>query len=151
MASLRDKMVSKIADALAEDGLKLIVEAYNGSDYRKDKTQNLHDSYGSCVYYNGKKVKGSERFMQKKATEGRYNCYTKRVEHGRQEIMDFFDNYEANKKGFELVLAVAMFYGGYLEEKKGGIHNYYKVISFVADKAKDLARKYNGNLKKIGG
>lgn len=150
MASWRDKIVSKIAKSLSDDGYKLIVKAYEGSDYRKDRTQNLHDSYGCCVYYDGKKIKGSDRYMVSRATQGRYNYYTDEIEYGRQEIKDFFNNYTPNAKGFELVLAVAMFYGKYLEEQKGGISRKYKVISFVSKEAQDLANKYNGKAKKIG-
>ena len=143
MSSIKDSMVKKIAYRLADEGHAFIIKAYENSDYNKNKTQNLHDSYGCAVYHNGKLVSGTKRFMTSRATQGRYNDYTGDVEYGRQEIDEYLRNYKPNTKGFELVLAAAMFYGGILESGSG-LRQKYKVISFMSQEAKEIADKYKG-------
>lgn len=147
--SIYDKYKSAMARSLAEDGYELIRKAFEGSDYSHNKTQNLHDSYGSAVYYNGKLVEGSKRFMTSFAVGGKYNTYTNELEYGRSEIDSFFDNYKAKSKGFELVLAAAIFYAPILEEGRGGIKRKYRVISFIADNVDAVARKYGGKVNRI--
>lgn len=141
---MNDAIARKIINALADKGQKLIQKAFNESDYSKDKTQNLHDSYGSAVFYNGKLVVGSERYFISKAVEGKYNSSTNKIEYGRDEIESFFQNYKAKSRGFELVIAVAMFYGEILESGSGNLRRKYKVISSVADDVEMLASKLNG-------
>ena len=45
--------IDDLAKKLAIKGRNLIEKAYLDADYNKNKTQNLHDSYGSAVFYNG--------------------------------------------------------------------------------------------------
>lgn len=149
MGAIRDKIINTIINRLANEGNKLIIQAFTQADFNKNKTQNLHDSYGSAVYYNGKLVQGSQRFMTSRAVGGRYNSYTEEIEYGRNEIEAFFRDYKANNKGFELVIAVAMFYGTYLEEGSGNLKRKYRVISSVADEIQALASKYKGTVRRI--
>ena len=149
MGAIRDKIINTIINRLANEGNKLIIQAFSQADFNKNKTQNLHDSYGSAVYYNGKLVQGTQRFMTNLAKVGRYNSYTQQVEYGREEIESFFRDYKANNKGFELVIAVAMFYGTCLEEGSGNLKRKYRVISSVADEVQALASKYKGTVRRI--
>lgn len=142
------KYAEMMAKSLAEDGLKLITKAFEGSDYSHNKTQNLHDSYGSCVFYNGKEVPDTRRYMGRAAKVGKVNRDGDII-YGRNEIDSFFDGYNAKKKGFELVLAAAIFYAPILEEGRGGIKRKYRVISFIADNVESVARKYGGTVNRI--
>ena len=45
-------LIRRLIDELAEDGRKAIQTAYENRDFT-NRTYNLHDSYGSAVYYNG--------------------------------------------------------------------------------------------------
>jgi hypothetical protein len=142
------KYVERMSEALAEDGHILIKQAFEGSDYNHNKTQNLHDSYGSCVFYNGKEVSNTRRYVGRKATVGKIDPIGNIVL-GRAEIDSFFDGYKAKSKGFELVLAAAIFYGQILEDGSGKLKRKYRVISFMADKVENVARKYGGTVNRI--
>lgn len=143
------KLRNEFFKSLADEGEILIEKAFNSSDYRKDKTQNLHDSYGSAVFYNGSLVSGTERYLNSMAKVAKYNYHTNEMEKGRDEIRKFFKSYKPKSKGIELVVAVAMFYGEFLEKKKGGIKRKYVVISGISEEIEQLARKYNGSVRNI--
>lgn len=149
MGRIKDMAVKKYAAILAEEGRKLIVRAYESSSYNHNRTQNLRDSYGSAVYYNGALVAGTKRFLTSRAVAGKYNTYTKEVEYGRTEIEQYLDAYSPRTRGFELVIAVAMFYGEYLEKQRGSIKRKYKVVSHVISDMNNLAAKYGGIIRKI--
>lgn len=135
---------------LTNEGNRLIVKAYNESDYRKDKTQNLHDSYGSAVYYNGRLQVKSKRFFGSRAVSGKVDDDGSLIM-GRSEINDYLDSYIAKPRGYELVVAVAMFYGKILEAgQQGGSGRKYVVISSIADDMDSLARKVKGTVKQLG-
>lgn len=145
IGNLRNELFKR----LAEEGEKLIEKAFDSSDYRKDKTQNLHDSYGSAVFYNGSLVRGTERYLNPMAKVAKYNYYTNGMEKGRDEIRKFFKSYKPKSNGIELVVAVAMFYGEFLEKKKGGIKRKYVVISGISEEIEQLAKKYRGSVRNI--
>ena len=142
------KYVERMSEALAEDGHTLIKQAFEGSDYNHNKTQNLHDSYGSCVFYDGKEVPNTRRYVGHKATVRKVDRDGNLI-FGREEIDSFFDGYKAKSKGFELVLAAAIFYGQILEDGSGNLKRKYRVISFMADKVENVARKYGGKVNRI--
>lgn len=142
------KYVNRMAEALSEEGYQLIRKAFDGSNYSHNKTQNLHDSYGSCVFYDGKEVPNTRRYVGREATVGKRDPSGNLVL-GRAEIDSFFDNYKAKAKGFELVLAAAIFYGQILEEGSGNLKRKYRVISFIADNVEAVARKYGGKVNRI--
>ena len=141
---LQSKYIHNLAMKLAEDGQKLIEKAYLQASFNKDKTQNLHDSYGSAVFLNRKLYQGSKRYFSKVASVPRYNSYTESNEYGRDEINKFFDTYVPKDDGMQLVIAVAMFYGGILEAGKSPLRRKYQVISMVGDDIKALTSKIKG-------
>lgn len=145
-SDLASKYVNQYAMALANEGKKLVNKAFETANYNKNKTQNLHDSYGCAVYYGGKLVSGTKYFLNKKATVGRYNTYTNSVEHGRDEIERFFNNYKTKSDGFELVVAVAMFYGSILEKGGGNLTKKYVVISGIDKDLDALKEKVGGRI-----
>lgn len=149
MSSFKDKYIQKYAEKLADDGRKLINKAFLTADFKKDKTQNLHDSYGCAVYYKKMLVSGTKRILSQKATQPRYNKYSGQDEYGHNEINNFLDSYKPASDGLVLVIAVAMFYGEILEKKKGNLKRKYKVISGVSSDIKALADKYKGTVRDI--
>lgn len=140
--------IDRLAKQLAEDGKRLIEKAYSEADYNKFKTQNLHDSYGSAVFYNGSLYPNTKYFFTKSATTSKKDPYKNQQVTGREEISEFFDMYTPKDEGMQLVIAVAIFYGEILERGGGGIRRKYKVISMVGDDIRALAKEVEG--AKIG-
>lgn len=149
MSDYKSKILQKYIKALSDDGMRLLISAFGSADFNKNKTQNLRDSYGSAVYYQGKLVKGTERYLASRATRGKYNPYTEEIEYGRNEIKSFFANYKPDSDGLVLIIAVAMYYGDILENQKGGLKRKYRVISGISSEMKDLAKKYKGTVRDI--
>lgn len=149
MSGFKDKMIQKLANKLADDGKKLINKAFLTANFKKDKTQNLHDSYGCAVYYDRKYVFGTKRLLSNRATEPRYNTYSGKNEYGYDEINRFLDSYRPVGDGMVLVIAVAMFYGEILEKGKGRLKRKYKVISGVSSEIESLAEKYKATVRNI--
>ena len=149
MSQLKDKYVSAYASALADEGEKLIKKAYLTATFKKDKTQNLHDSYGSAVYYNGRYVDGTKRVLSPRAVERKYNTYTGKEEYGQEEIHKYLDSYKSKFKGFELIVVAAMFYGMFLEKGSGRLRKKYRVISGINSSFEDLSAKTGGRIVDI--
>ena len=142
MATSGGVLIKALISQLADDGEKAIREAYEGREFT-NRTYNLHDSYGSAVYYNGTLVKSSIRYVgaEMAAEDDRY---------GRNEVNDFFSNYRPkNRKGIDLVIVAAMFYADILEEGKGRLKRKYKVIAEGEDYMKNLATHFRGTLSKF--
>ncbi len=135
--TLVNSYIAKINSELVSDGERLIKSCREQATFT-NRTNNLEDSYGSCVYYNGSEVSGSRKYLGQSATEG-VKWYGETI-YGRNEIDDFFDNYKPNKKGWELLLVAAMPYGEVVE------HTYkYKVIAMSHDMLQQLVPKYKNN------
>lgn len=142
MATSGGVLIKALISQLANDGERAIHEAYEGREFT-NRTYNLHDSYGSAVYYNGTLVKSSIRYVGAEMAEedDRY---------GRNEVNDFFANYRPNnRKGIDLVIVAAMFYADILEEGKGRLKRKYKVIAEGEDYMKNLATHFRGTLSKF--
>ena len=149
MGSVSDKYINEDAKRLAENGRRLLIKAFETSTFDKNKTQNLHDSYGSAVYYNGKLVPGTKFVFTSRATQGKFNSYSGELEYGRYEINEFFNNYKTHTKGFELVTAAAIFYAEILEKGTGRLRRKYRVISGIDGAMNELASKTGGTVINI--
>ena len=135
-------MIKALISQLADDGEKAIREAYEGREFT-NRTYNLHDSYGSAVYYNGTLVKSSIRYIGAEMAE-------EDERYGRNEVNDFFSNYRPkNRKGIDLVIVAAMFYADILEEGKGKLKRKYKVIAEGEGYMKNVATHFRGTLSKF--
>lgn len=142
MATSGGVLIKALISQLADDGEKAIREAYEGREFT-NRTYNLHDSYGSAVYYNGTLVKSSIRYAGAEMAE-------EDERYGRNEVNDFFSNYRPkNRKGIDLVIVAAMFYADILEEGKGRLKRKYKVIAEGEDYMKNLATHFRGTLSKF--
>lgn len=148
VSQLKDSYIREYGMYLAAEGKSLIEAAYYGRDFN-NRSYNLHDSYGSCVFFNGKEILGTRRYIGKVATNGHRNSEGTGIIMGREEVDKYFDTYRSSFKGFELVTAVAMFYGKYLENGSGRLKRKYKVISGMDSKLAELASKLNGKIVNI--
>lgn len=166
--SLKDTFINKLIDELAEEGFAAITLAYRHRDFT-NRTYNLHDSYGSAVYYNGRLVKRSIRYIgEERYTAGKFmgwewtksrsvpnfrgtRFYTgDQVDMtGREEVMDFFSQYTPPKVGLQLVVVAAMWYGLILEKGGGNLKRKYRVISGARTIMDELAAKYGGSVSQI--
>lgn len=142
-----DKYIKQYALYLAQEGKSLIETAYYNRDFN-NRTYNLHDSYGSCVFYNGKEVPNTRRYVGRSATVGKKNRQGELIL-GRAEIDRYFDTYQSTFDGFEVVMAVAIFYGEILEKGKGKLRRKYKVISGMDSELQALANKLKGKVVNI--
>ena len=142
MATNGGVLIKALISQLADDGEKAIREAYEGREFT-NRMYNLHDSYGSAVYYNGTLVKSSIRYVGAEMAE-------EDERYGRNEVNDFFSNYRPkNRKGIDLVIVAAMFYADILEEGKGRLKRKYKVIAEGEDYMKNVATHFRGTLSKF--
>ena len=148
LSNIQKDLVRKYATELAQEGKKLIDRAFATANFNKHKTQNLHDSYGSCVFYNGKEVPNTRRYVGRKATVGKVNPRGELIL-GRAEIDNYFDNYKATSKGFELVTAAAIFYAEILEKGMGTMKRKYRVISGLGSEMNALAKRTGGRVVNI--
>ena len=146
--NIRDSYIRQYASELAQEGKKLIDKAFATANFDKHKTQNLHDSYGSCVFYNGKEVPNTRRYVGRKAVVGKKNPQGEFIL-GRAEIDNYFDNYKPTSKGFELVTAAAIFYAEILEKGMGTLKRKYRVISGLGSEMNALAKRTGGRVVNI--
>lgn len=137
--------IDKFVDMLADEGGKLILQAVNSRDYTH-RTYNLHDSYGSAVYLNGKLVEKSVMLLGSKATKAK--SYKGNEIRGAEEIKKYFRSYKP-KSEIELVVAAAMPYGVVLEKGDGGLRRKYKVISGINTEVGNLAARLNAKVNKL--
>lgn len=135
-------LVKQLIDELAIDGKRLMVEASMTKDYT-NRTFNLHDSYGSAVYYNGKLQNDTIYYLSPNATEAK-KWYGTNIK-GHDELIDFLQDYQGSAKGLELVIVAAMPYASILEDALGRVKRKYKVISGARLAMEELENKYKGS------
>ena len=169
MIDINGILVRGLIDALTKEGEVAIITAYNNRGF-KNQTYNLHDSYGSAVFANGKVIKSTIRYLgaeQARTPHSRISWEWgkgrsmpdfrgERREkgdsiymRGRDEIMDFFSQYTPKTKGIELVIAAAMYYAGFLEGGTSKAFRKIEVISGATNAMQSIASKYNGRLSDI--
>lgn len=169
MAKKYAKYIDQLIDALAEEGQTAINIAYRHRDFT-NRLYNLHDSYGSAVYYNGRLVKRSIRYLgpekRIRSIEGTGWQWTKARSmpdfrgtrylpgdqidmSGREEVMDFFSQYTPPAKGMQLVVVAAMWYASVLESGGGNLKRKWRVISTAMTKMQEIAQKVGGKVSQI--
>lgn len=120
-----------LIQALANKGEDLINKAYQQRGW-ENRTWNLHDSYVSAVFVNGRLRDDTIRFVDNGREMSRYavdvgSTGTASVDlgaiqtNGREEAYEFLKGYRASGRGrqntIQLVVGAAMFYSGILESK----------------------------------
>lgn len=58
----KGNIIQKLIKDLTDEGEKIIIAAYSRKTWQ-NRTYNLHDSYGSAVYYNGNLLRYTRRFL----------------------------------------------------------------------------------------
>ena len=116
MATSGGVLIKALISQLANDGEKSIREAYEGREFT-NRTYNLHDSYGSAVYYNGTLVKSSIRYVGAEMAEEDDRC-------GRNEVNDFFCELESifaaeDFTKAQIVESIKKFIPNFEHEEKG--------------------------------
>lgn len=167
-SNLKDRFLNQLIDELTSEGYTAILQAYYTRDFT-NRTYNLHDSYGSAVYYNGRLIKKSIRYVgAEKYSTGIYTGWewmnSRSVPNfrgvrymkgdqidmtGREEVMDFFSQYTPPKKGLQLVVIAAMWYANVLEKGGGNLRRKYRVISGARTIMDELAAKYGGTVSEV--
>ena len=170
MVNLKSAIIQQLISQLAEEGAAAIKQAYETRDWR-NRTFNLHDSYGSAVYANGKLLKWTVRYVGQEMVQpekelsfgwfwnkgrsmpdykgNRRLSGDEVTMKGREEVMDFFSQYTPKTKGIELVIAAAMFYANILENGGKNLSHKFHVISQANGIMQGLANKYNGKTTAI--
>lgn len=127
MASKRIKIGGMVKDAVMRDltqafttlGYKAAMDAYRSKTYT-NRTFNLHDSYGSAVYLNGKLVEDSIRYVNRsRSTRADRHGRNQGGRTGREALKNFFKNAWVVRKrdNFTILVAAAMWYAKIVESK----------------------------------
>ena len=131
--------------AMAKLGYDAIMYAYNrghgsgsavgkpvGDGRWRHRTRNLHDSFGSAVYYNGMLIESSIRYVGGELST-KVDPLTKLS--GRETLNDFFrrSHFGRAKGNMVLVCVAAMHYTKYLEEGRHRGGYKIQVISAACD------------------
>ena len=135
-------MITRLLDALDKEGKRILAECEQERTYTH-RTQNLYDSYGFGVYYNGKLTRKGFLSSSPTATKTK-KWYGVEVE-GREQIENFLNREYKPSKGIDLVIAAAMPYAHALENASSGQHQKYKVISMSYNKLRDLSSQVKGS------
>lgn len=169
----KNRYVRQLVDELAEWGHKAIIRAYQKKDWH-NRTYNLHDSYASAVYVEGKLQQRTIRFvgeeMHSHDTEfheagqysvrrhdlldpdrqgDRYGDGDTLYTNGRDEAISFLRQYVPNTSGVQLVVIAAMFYADILERGGGNLKRKYHVIADANSTLEQLARSLGGDVRPI--
>ena len=135
-------MITRLLDTLEKEGKRILAECEQERTYTH-LTQNLYDSYGYGVYYNGKLQRKGFLSASETATETK-DWYGVEIS-GRGQIENFLMSEYKAPKGIELVIVAAMPYAEVLENASSGQHQKYKVISMSYNKLKDLSSQVKGS------
>ena len=125
---IKDKATRAIVETLTTIGWEVAMEAYRRKTYT-NRTFNLHDSYGSAVFVDGKLIPDSIKFIERayatrpkrhghnlvnRSGKNKYEAMT-----GRESLKRFFDQAWIVRKSdhITLVVAASMWYGDIVESK----------------------------------
>lgn len=121
---VKDKATKALVEALTTIGYEVALSAYRQKTYT-NRTYNLHDSYGSAVFVDGKLVPDSIKFIERAYSKGVRGHFHNVVDDegteldGRASLKRFFEQpWVVRKKDHvTLVVAAAMWYGDIVESK----------------------------------
>lgn len=117
---VKDAMIQDIVTSLASIAWKVALKAYRQHTY-KNRTYNLHDSYGSAVYLNGMLVKDSIRYIERAffKKESRHYHTPVGAETGRKALHRFLEQIVTPHKSdyITVVIVASMWYAKMVESK----------------------------------
>jgi len=131
MGRTREIAVKRYVQLLEKVGKDVVDKELNSVSY-KNRTFNLYDSYGWCIYVNGSAYRMG--FAGGKLSTKSRKWYGEEME-GRSEIVKLFESYKPTAP-IELVVGVAMPYGMVLEEKRK-----YEVFAIANSGVKQAAAR----------
>lgn len=135
--NIKGRALNAMINELAMYGEMVMKEAYNTRDFN-NQTFNLHDSYGSAVYYEGKMVNGTLKTLGTPQAVVSKEWYGVKIR-GRKAVTDYLKNeYKPTSKGLSLVVVAAMPYRDVLELKYK-----YRVISGANWMMRSLANTFS--------
>lgn len=134
-------ILGKLYNQMKEDCKAVVEEAIRTNEF-VNRTNNLEDSYGAALYYNGMILPETIYYKSPKATTTKK--WKGKDVSGHEEMIKYLVKFKPTKKGLTLVLVAAMPYGEVLERGGGNLHRKYKVIVGANDFMRKLAQKYNG-------
>lgn len=125
--NVKDEIVRDIVQALTTIGYKVALEAYRNARHPTEgkaythSTYNLHDSYGSAVYVEGRLVEDSIRYVNRARSKGtrRHGHNIPNARTGREALMRFFKTaWIVRKRDYlTVVIAAPMWYASIVEDK----------------------------------
>ena len=117
-------------------GMEAIKYAITNHEFN-NRTNNLEDSYGYAVYYNGSQI--NKVITDKKAT------VLKGGKSGNEEANTFLDNYNAGD-GYTLVVVAGMYYAAYVEFEYGLdvlTGSYQETMNNIGKSFRKMKTSYN--------
>lgn len=133
--------LGKLYLKMKADCRRVVEEAIRTNEFT-NRTNNLEDSYGAALYYDGVLLPETLYYHEPKAITPKK--WKGKLVSGHDEMMDYFRKFKPRKKGFTLVLVAAMPYGEILERGGGNLHRKYRVIVGANEIMRTLAAEYNG-------
>lgn len=144
---------TKIYQDLIAEGQRLVEKAYEEKSFI-NRTYNLADSYGSCLFVDGKEYPNSRYYLHNlKQARAPYKYAGEEV-YGREAVARFFDNFDkAQSKGrIMLVVVAAAPYARVLEDGISyGLRHNYKVLAGINTRLEELKRFYGGDVRTMIG
>lgn len=117
---IKEKATKAIVEALTTIGWEVAMEAYRRKTFT-NRTYNLHDSYGSAVFVDGKLVPDSIKYVNRARSSraDRHGHSITGARTGREALVRFLNQaWTVRKKDhITLVVAAAMWYGEIVESK----------------------------------
>ena len=155
IAKARSQSLSRMADVLAAEGLRIAKDAESTSETQK-RSGNQSDAFGYAVYLDGKEMRRGYANAAP-TSSGPHKGWEKHgipADTGRGYLNTFLDTYAAPKSGFHLVVVNAAYYTRILEEGAQGrpkrkLSAKYRIISQITDDMDRLASKYGGTMTGI--
>ena len=135
-------------EQLISEGRRLVEKAYEEKNFI-NRTNNLADSYGSCLFVDGKEYPNSRYYLHTSKQASIPYKYAGEDIYGREAVERFFDNFDksVSKDKVMLVVVAAAPYARVLENGISyGLRHNYKVLAGITTNLEQLKRFYGGEV-----
>lgn len=146
--SVRIGANTELYEQLIMEGRRLVEKAYEEKGF-VNRTNNLADSYGSCLFVDGKEYPNSRYYLHTLKQASVPYKYAGEEVYGREAVERFFDNFDksVSKDKIMLVVVAAAPYARVLEDGVSyGLHHNYKVLAGITTNLEQLKRFYGGEV-----
>jgi len=146
--SIRVGANTELYEQLIMEGRRLVEKAYEEKGF-VNRTNNLDDSYGSCLFVDGKEYPNSRYYLHTLKQASVPYKYAGEEVYGREAVERFFDNFDksVSKDKIMLVVVAAAPYARVLEDGLSyGLHHNYKVLAGITTNLEQLKRFYGGEV-----